>query len=932
MNPKKIKNLPHEPVKKWKAHILVEAELNDVDMACLRRNPPTAVRRPDDPFDALRLVKNKIEPITKKDMAMYIDCKNVKDARNVINYLGQLNSYRTKCQQDDNWRTLMDLHGKVLGRRTQSLSLWTLFVEVNKYLSLRQLGRILSFVESGLAVVNANATWSALITANNPGGLLQQFRERYNGEDKPVEMLTLAENATYHLNQRQGKRKASKLVLSSPEMEAFLQEKGIVPVVRSQVLTAGPSSASRRTRQAEEESLVDVEAEETRPTRRRLREAVVEGESEDGDEDEEQPGPGNPYFAALLPRCMFQTETKRKLLAFKDDHHQRVWDKPPQGEDHIREIFIGADLPYFSTTQDWDQESFVGVKPSRIGEKFVKIVCELMAGSAGMLVVFGNMHHQLQDIYDRFVQKKNDNQGVREITYLFVNRKSYNSKTLLQPDRCALTNNVEVALQVIFGRPRIDYSQTPLKHRKNMLSVPWEHRVKNDQGQTVNTAQKPRCLWTWFLSSMKPDIVYDLFAGTGSLSVAAAMQTLPFVAVEKHARCVSWLCRRFETILTSSREQQIRFKTDQDTLIRHLDGTVFVEEARTDDENESEVELEETFMAHEENVATHQRQSVDAGNESVPTSRPAATREPSSSAMSEQSSRRPANAAGTSVLAAGEGRPRSLKRKDVPCLSSAVPAAGEGRAGTSKVPRNVEIEESNMDVDSVHQSQTRYAPSTSLTSIGVSSGPGVSRPPVHPSSSSSSVVSVSGSSQSSSSRRRPASTGSVDISANRKSLAERQAEIRAGKAPATVNGTESGAVVRKRYSSSVSNEPEGNDSGASTVTASDRGGSGGTGERQCMAKTNASLSADVGRVGGQTQTGTSASSRAAGSSRSVSASGSRSGSGSGGGSESNASAKRKLSIQQHNSPKKTKQNHQEESASSRTGVFSSNVPRHTKKH
>ena len=97
-----------------------------------------------------------------------------------------------------------------------------------------------------------------------------------------------------------------------------------------------------------------------------------------------------------------------------------------------------------------------------------------------------------------------------------------------QPDRPTLIPHSEHYLQLWFGKKSkkefcIDYSGTLFgTERAASIPVEWGQLDTDPKNETVNSTQKPLTLIKSFLMADKQcDLVWDLFSGSGTTSVAA---------------------------------------------------------------------------------------------------------------------------------------------------------------------------------------------------------------------------------------------------------------------------------------------------------------------------------------------------------------------------------------------------------------------------
>jgi hypothetical protein len=304
-------------------------------------------------------------------------------------------------------------------------------------------------------------------------------------------------------------------------------------------------------------------------------EVLVEEEAEEEiQEVEEGRDIGQKFFGGVYCGDVFDSGIQANLVETVNLFSTKV--DPYKSTHDVREIFIGADIPYFLTKYHWDKPEFVGVGPEKLLQLLVKTLQRLMCNKSGMVIVFGSAF-QTQMLKKELLAIKLQKVGITEVSDFFVRREGFRTRMFVQRDRKSLVNNVETGLQIIFGRPLIDYSNVPLlKARENFIDCKWEQLIKYDDGECVNAAQKPVAIWSAFLKSCKScDIVFDIFAGTGSLSVAAAMKNLSFVAVEKDEKMCLAINKRLCNIVTSSRNSTIEFYVqgqNQVKIVQHLDG------------------------------------------------------------------------------------------------------------------------------------------------------------------------------------------------------------------------------------------------------------------------------------------------------------------------------------------------------------------------
>ena len=454
----------------------------------------------------------------------------------------------------------------------------------------------MAFIKTMEAVPNAEFTrdeatnyWNAIIAANETDGILRRVFERIGGRrgaknfgDK--NLLKALENCEMQFipnpdAARKGKDRKfkTKLILASPQAEDLLRTNPIEDVT-IEIPAVEPASEGQETSDIHVEQLVDVTARETT-------EAT----------ELSLPSVGRKYYGVLVRKCFF-TESAIGDIVFNLDNYLKLVQDNTAGSTEAKDIFIGADVPYFSTTNSWDQPGFVGVSELEFPKHFVRNLCKVMQGRNGMAVIFCNELYQKGEIRKHLVDAKIQRQaGIREIVPLFVNREGYISYGAFRKDRKCLLSNVEVALQVTFGSPAVDYSLSQMfKDRSNSLSVKWDFRIRDEKKKTVNTAQKPVDFWVQFLKCVKCDVVVDLFAGTGSLSVAAASLNTSFIALEKGKKMCRVFDKRLRDVVRSSRDIDIIFfdKNSNICQVLHLDSAAVISKP-SKKKSEPESELDE---------------------------------------------------------------------------------------------------------------------------------------------------------------------------------------------------------------------------------------------------------------------------------------------------------------------------------------------------
>jgi hypothetical protein len=273
--------------------------------------------------------------------------------------------------------------------------------------------------------------------------------------------------------------------------------------------------------------------------------AVEEGEEGEEEEEEEQEAGLNTFFGhmvrddALADGCIDQVNT---------------WLK----EVNCKNIFIGLDIPYFTTRELWDNPKFVGHEKLEFPAKVVDMLVKYTANRSGMALIFANSNYQMEEL-KKCLHSTMKTSNVNSVIKIYISRKNYKSKLVLQPDRKVLLNNVEECLQVAFGDPVVDYQHSQmLRSRDNLIVCNWE-RMHKINDATCNPAQKPVHFWSEFLKCVQCDVVLDLFAGTGSLSYAAIKHDKPFIAVERSAAQIDGYNSRLRVLVTSSGGAVVNF-------------------------------------------------------------------------------------------------------------------------------------------------------------------------------------------------------------------------------------------------------------------------------------------------------------------------------------------------------------------------------------
>lgn len=228
------------------------------------------------------------------------------------------------------------------------------------------------------------------------------------------------------------------------------------------------------------------------------------------------------------------------------------------------EVLLFADIPYFLTDAPWDKyETACALLPPKDPKKKVNrdiVLCrelcnrifDLMSHVDGSAFIFCSdaqalyiskcfeTDYSVQQSLKReknIVESSNNFSGLRSHVKRYVVRKSklpffYSSLMYFldyQPQsslgfRFELQPNSESYVQIIFGTPQIEYHGI-FHSRAAELSCEWtapSEYIKNRAGQSLNSTQKPVKFFVDYIKSFKnAALVLDLFAGTGSASVAA---------------------------------------------------------------------------------------------------------------------------------------------------------------------------------------------------------------------------------------------------------------------------------------------------------------------------------------------------------------------------------------------------------------------------
>jgi hypothetical protein len=121
--------------------------------------------------------------------------------------------------------------------------------------------------------------------------------------------------------------------------------------------------------------------------------------------------------------------------------------------------------------------------------------------------------------------------------------------------RLTVVNNHEHYVQLIFGDPDVSYGNTDyLRNRLANVSIPWE------AANPMNPCNKPVAMWQdWLRTLTRCQLLLDLFAGTGSATLAALrLKTgIDIISVEKDVKQSTYLqsvlqketCRTDETFI-----------------------------------------------------------------------------------------------------------------------------------------------------------------------------------------------------------------------------------------------------------------------------------------------------------------------------------------------------------------------------------------------
>jgi hypothetical protein len=444
--------------------------------------------------------------LTIDDVPAWISTKRDIDVSTTKKYLNSLETMRKLLNEHDFYLpAFKEVDEKMLSKNPDLKSLWSVYVIFSKLVAPEQIKQVAKAIPNDLDVPLAKKYWQALQTGLSKNGLIYKAKMA----KLPVADAELRFQVEASVKGRGKSRKEDvSVVLRSEEIERQL---GPAAAVERRSANQGQSSSS---------AMADEEAEEDRDT----------------------------FYGAVLQESVFSSEAFHAIDRIFAGHAE-LMDKPVD----LKTVFVGADLPYFCTKNSWDKPEFVGCTVKELPQKFVSYLLKIMANLSGMAIIFGNSNWQIGKIKKLLARSRlSKTSNVTEIMDVYVFRQGYSSRAFQQGDRKSFINNVEVAVQVVFGKPGVDYSGTELlKSRQNLIMVPWERRIKGPDGNTLNTAQKPVIMWDEFLKAVKPDLALDLFAGTGSLSIAAANLGIPFFAVEKDPTMVQSLSDRLSQLLES---------------------------------------------------------------------------------------------------------------------------------------------------------------------------------------------------------------------------------------------------------------------------------------------------------------------------------------------------------------------------------------------
>lgn len=127
----------------------------------------------------------------------------------------------------------------------------------------------------------------------------------------------------------------------------------------------------------------------------------------------------------------------------------------------------------------------------------------------------------------------------------------------------------------------------------------------------MNPTEKPVRMWRDFLKIVKADLVIDLFAGTCSLSLAAAISFIPFLAVEKHRQMVVDADKRLSAWIgqSAARGRYVRFsRVSYSKLAPEVDSCS--EEEQDDEEAGADDDAENVADGQEVGEDDGDRQAV----------------------------------------------------------------------------------------------------------------------------------------------------------------------------------------------------------------------------------------------------------------------------------------------------------------------------------
>ena len=345
-----------------------------------------------------------------------------------------------------------------------SINLFTMIVALNTYPSLKVLGKILDCIPANFPEKKTRTALNLAVKASAKGPLyLLKTLLTTLSKDNPEladQYLKAAEEIDDYKFEPEDER-SSKLTLRSKKLEDLLttirnesegvEEEGVEAVAVA-VTTTGKTKKRRFALEEAEEA-----------------EEGEEGEESAGEEAEEAEKvakilAGRPKLKPLnsliygkvlkgdiltddVQKTILETATNgflNLLEADKKPHDTLAMKKP-------KTIFVGADVPYFCTDYEWDQEAFVGCSFKDFPTYLTQFLLELFVGHDGMAIIFLNADYQLDEtkaLLKNFIADEPGKWNVKSMTNLYIDRIKPSTRSRLQRNRQNLISNVETALQV----------------------------------------------------------------------------------------------------------------------------------------------------------------------------------------------------------------------------------------------------------------------------------------------------------------------------------------------------------------------------------------------------------------------------------------------------------------------------------------------------